>query len=69
VREVARSLGNAPAVCRSCYIHPQVLDAYLDGSLGRLEAPGAGLRNAERFVLELLRSRVSATAHKTPAVA
>ncbi len=69
VREVARSLGNTPAVCRSCYIHPQVLDAYLDGSLGKLEAPPAGLRNAERFVLDLLRSRVSASAQKTPAAA
>jgi DNA topoisomerase I len=69
VREVARSLGNTPAVCRNCYIHPQVLDAYLDGSLGKLEAPGTGLRNAERFVLDLLRSRVSATVEKTPSAA
>jgi DNA topoisomerase I len=69
VREVARSLGNTAAVCRRCYIHPQVLDAYLDGSLAKLEAPGAGVRNAERFVLHLLRSRASASAHKTPAAA
>lgn len=26
-------LGNTKAVCRKCYVHPAVLDAYLDGSL------------------------------------
>lgn len=62
VEEVARSLGNTPAVCRSCYIHPQVLDAYLDGSLAKLAVPGTGLRDAEQFVLELLRDRLAATA-------
>ncbi len=33
VQEVAERPGNTPAVCRNCYIHPAVLDAYLDGSL------------------------------------
>src|SRR5919206_1040709 len=31
VKEVANRLGNTPTVCRSCYIHPAVLDAYLKG--------------------------------------
>jgi len=31
VRRVAEHLGNTPAVCRSCYIHPSVLEAYLGG--------------------------------------
>ncbi|HVF44353.1 MAG TPA: hypothetical protein VM936_15120 [Pyrinomonadaceae bacterium] len=31
VRRVAEHLGNTPAVCRSCYIHPSVLDAYTRG--------------------------------------
>ena len=30
---VARRLGNTRAVCRKCYIHPVVLESYLDGSL------------------------------------
>lgn len=30
---VARTLGNTPAVCRSSYVHPVVLDAYLAGTL------------------------------------
>lgn len=31
VKRVAEHLGNTPTVCRSCYIHPAVLDAYLKG--------------------------------------
>jgi DNA topoisomerase-1 len=29
---VAGKLGNTVSICRKCYIHPAVLDAYLDGS-------------------------------------
>lgn len=36
VKRVAAKLGNTPAVCRKCYIHPRVLSSYLDGSLGGL---------------------------------
>lgn len=32
VKRVAEHLGNTPTVCRSCYIHPTVLDAYLKGT-------------------------------------
>jgi DNA topoisomerase-1 len=31
VKRVAERLGNTPTVCRSCYIHPKVLDAYERG--------------------------------------
>ena len=30
---VAKKLGNTRSVCRNCYIHPAVIDSYLDGSL------------------------------------
>lgn len=30
---VSERLGNTPSVCRKCYVHPTVLDAYLDGSM------------------------------------
>jgi DNA topoisomerase-1 len=30
---VAERLGNTPAVCRKCYIHPSIIDSYLDGTL------------------------------------
>jgi DNA topoisomerase-1 len=31
VRRVAEYLGNTPTVCRNCYIHPKVLEAYMRG--------------------------------------
>ncbi|MEO7414018.1 MAG: DNA topoisomerase IB, partial [Opitutaceae bacterium] len=31
IERVAERLGNTPAVCRKCYVHPAVLNAYLDG--------------------------------------
>ena len=32
VEQVAKRLGNTKAVCRKCYIHPAILDAYMDGA-------------------------------------
>lgn len=32
VEAVAGMLGNTPAVCRRCYVHPAVLDSYLEGT-------------------------------------
>jgi DNA topoisomerase I len=46
VREVAATLGNTPQVCRNCYVHPVVIDAYLDGSLSRLWPGSARRRHA-----------------------
>ena len=40
VEQVAKRLGNTKAVCRKCYIHPAVFDAYLDGSMRK----GGGVR-------------------------
>jgi DNA topoisomerase-1 len=31
IERVAERLGNTPAVCRKCYIHPVILESYLDG--------------------------------------
>jgi DNA topoisomerase-1 len=47
VEKVARHLGNTPAVCRRCYIHPAILDGYVDGTL--LEALAA---KAETYLKE-----------------
>ncbi|MGH7129374.1 MAG: DNA topoisomerase IB, partial [Planctomycetaceae bacterium] len=38
---VAERLGNTPAICKSCYIHPVVFERYLDGTLAGLLEPGA----------------------------
>jgi DNA topoisomerase-1 len=32
IESVAAKLGNTPSICRKCYVHPAVLDAYLDGT-------------------------------------
>lgn len=42
VESVAQRLGNTPAVCRKCYIHPVVMESYLDGvTLERVRAKAA----------------------------
>jgi DNA topoisomerase IB len=33
VERVAARLGNTPTICRKCYVHPEVINAYLDGAL------------------------------------
>src|SRR5437588_2266838 len=33
IESVAGLLGNTTSVCRKCYVHPAVIDAYLDGSM------------------------------------
>jgi len=32
IERVAARLGNTPTVCRKCYVHPEIIDAYLDGA-------------------------------------
>jgi DNA topoisomerase-1 len=68
VEHVAERLGNTPSICRKCYVHPAVLDAYLDGSLlDTLEQRAAEeLREAEEElgpeearVLRFLRQRLA----------
>jgi len=46
IDEVAKRLGNTRAVCRKCYVHPTVLDAYLDHSLFAVPLPHDVLANA-----------------------
>ncbi|MEO9136771.1 MAG: DNA topoisomerase IB [Casimicrobiaceae bacterium] len=58
LRSAARALGNTLAVCRRSYVHPGVVDAYLDDALPprrfRIRTPG--LRAVERRTLALLRA-------------
>jgi DNA topoisomerase-1 len=35
IERVAKRLGNTRTICRKCYVHPAVIEAYLDGSLAR----------------------------------
>jgi DNA topoisomerase I len=60
---VAELLGNTPAICRKCYVHPAVIEAYVTktGVPGMTEAMkksgSSRFRSAERAVLKFLRSR------------
>ncbi len=65
---VAKILGNTPAVCRQCYIHPAVLEAYLNGNAingfkpntqEEFEKQGIDLASAQAAVLKFLQSRSS----------
>jgi DNA topoisomerase I len=56
IDEVAEALGNTRTVCRNCYIHPDVIEGFLDGGLhkARQQSPSAA---AERFTLSFLKNR------------
>ena len=66
IDRVAKRLGNTRAVCRRSYVHPAVLDSYLDGTLSgklvrraeRLLDEGPITPSVELAVLSLLRSRL-----------
>lgn len=49
VKSVSKQLGNTPAVCRKCYIHPAVVERFLLGALAELPRPRVrkGLRSEE----------------------
>jgi DNA topoisomerase I len=32
IERVAQRLGNTPSVCRKCYVHPEIIAAYMDGT-------------------------------------
>jgi DNA topoisomerase-1 len=66
VESVAAKLGNTKAVCRKCYIHPAILDSYIDGSMlktvaqrARGAARNGSLGAAEAAVLGLLQRRLT----------
>lgn len=67
IQTVAEQLGNTPAVCRKCYVHPAVLDAYLQGELPhnfkQEGANGKGnhsvnLRTEEKALMKFLKQRL-----------
>ena len=68
VGAVAEVLGNTPAVCRQCYIHPAVLEAYLKGNCingfkpktpEEFETKGIDLASAQTAVLSFLQTSLS----------
>jgi DNA topoisomerase I len=70
VESVAKMLGNTPAICRKCYIHPAIFNGYLDGTLlatlkqrsdEKLADPGHGLRAEEAAVIGFLAHQLEHT--------
>jgi DNA topoisomerase I len=65
IEKVASRLGNTPTICRKCYVHPALIDSYLEGSLAleikaqaeqQLRDEVAGLAPEEAAVLASLRA-------------
>jgi DNA topoisomerase I len=70
IQRVAARLGNTPTICRKCYIHPEILNTYVEGSLlldvkekieAELRDDLPGLKPEEAAVLTLLQARLSVT--------
>jgi DNA topoisomerase-1 len=68
IKAVAKILGNTPAICRKCYVHPAVLESYLDQKSidglkqmteDALEKEDVDLRSSETAVLKFLKSRLT----------
>ena len=67
IEQVSSRLGNTPTICRKCYVHPEVFNCYLEGSLlleikdeveAELRDNLAGLKPEEAAVLSLLQARL-----------
>lgn len=66
---VARQLGNTVAVCRKCYVHPAVGEAFLAGRLELDAAASPGLEPIEAAVLAFLRRAEGVAVGAPPAAA
>jgi DNA topoisomerase-1 len=67
IEKVAARLGNTPTICRKCYIHPEILNCYIDGDVLRevkeeveqeLRDGLPNLKPEEAAVLSLLQNRI-----------
>jgi len=76
IQTVAKKLGNTRAVCRKCYVHPAVLDSYVDGSLVEILSQRAkrdladsfnALRAEEVAVMAILQQQLKTATRKKAA--
>jgi DNA topoisomerase-1 len=74
IETVAQQLGNTPAICRKCYVHPVVMEAYLEGAMAELfkqrgqrrsEKNSHALSAEEAAVLAFLQDRQPLENNKT----
>jgi DNA topoisomerase-1 len=68
IKSVAKELGNRPATSRKYYIHPAIIDAYLEGTLGTIQEQYSesnsddspySLSSEERAVVEILEQYIT----------
>ena len=68
IEQVAGTLGNTPTVCRKCYVHPAIIESYLDGTMiatlqqrvaDEIAEEGPTLPPDEAAVLRLLQTRLA----------
>ena len=68
IEKVSSRLGNTPTICRKCYIHPEVLNGYMEGGLldgikqevdMELRDEADSLKPEEAAVLMFLRQRLA----------
>jgi DNA topoisomerase-1 len=73
IEQVSARLGNTPTICRKCYIHPEVLNSYMDGNLvleiksqveSELRSAVEDMKPEEAAVLALLRGRLAKQAEE-----
>ena len=75
IESVAKKLGNTKAVCRKCYIHPAILDAFMDGATiqtlktraAKLSRARATLSGEEAAVVSMIERRLKKAALKKTA--
>jgi DNA topoisomerase I len=74
IEKVSARLGNTQAICRKCYVHPEILNSYMDGNLvlelkskaeSELRSSMESLKLEEAAVLALLRGRLAKEAENT----
>jgi len=74
VEAVAGVLGNTPAICRKSYIHPAIVDAYIEGTLPRtrrsrrlkpVSSPSVDFQRMETAVLAWLQRLQRAAQRRT----
>jgi DNA topoisomerase I len=74
IEKVSARLGNTPTICRKCYIHPEVLNSYMDGNLvlevksqveNELRSAVENMKPEEAAVLALLRGRLARQAEQS----
>jgi DNA topoisomerase-1 len=66
IETVAMSLGNTPTICRKCYVHPALIETYLEGEFKLGRAKRAGLSAHESAVLAFLEKAKPKRSRRAP---